>query len=389
MPLCLGGLLFPSVNMNYDCVYQDLNARLQHLRTAPTSTQNKWLLTLHISSAMSHMARVSPSPLRLPILDSCKHLLISHTFTLFSIVQPTRSTPLQLFAPIAKGGLGLADLRAIHTAQRDTPKSTNLHDTVEAITFSNWERSWIDTDEIRYRSLQLPTNQQASWVNTLPTYKSYTLSDSSFIHGIQWRLDLIQPFDLLCGFQSPDPHTFGNHIQTCKTCASATWAARHEAVIGAITRASNISHYQTTTNVDNLPLPTADTRCGRKSGPDILLMFGTIFALDVTVVHTSDSYFNIGNNRLEQRNRQKHDTYTEWSSISKIPAIPCTVSSHGSIHPEFIRLILDHAPPKSNTALFSRHIQTALVTATSNSIILLQARSVLTARNAERLSQPT
>ena len=382
LPKILGGLIFPTPSTQHQHVIDLVSQTLASITSSQISLQFKWLLTHHYSWSLSHLARVSTSPHSIPILSQINAIFTTHCIQLFSI--PTsyqRSAPLQLFAPLAKGGLGLCDLRTVHSVQSETSKQGHERhydtETYETQTLDNWKNSWISTDSQRFYPLQLPPSaSKSSWVTVLPSRKFYLLSDAQFAHGIHARLDVVTPFHLLCASQFTDSHSFFNHVMTCKSCASAGWSHRHEAIIHAFTAASNIHSVQSTTNVDNLPIPGMDTRCGRKSGPDILIYGPHFFAIDVSCVHQSDVVHNSGTDRLKQRIDQKNSHYSIWQDTSGIPCYPFVVSSYGRITPEAISLINDNYSPKA-VPTFSYHIQCALIKATHTSIALLKARSLL------------
>lgn len=387
----LGGLLFPTASITFDPAITQISSRLERLRSAPMSLQFKWLLTHHYSSTFTHLATVSVSQYATASLSAINALFVNHTLQLFEIPQsPPESLLLQLFAPIAKGGMGLSDLRLIHSLQSEfRDKGRYNRETYENQALLNWQRVSSDTDKQRMIPLHLPIGAEFSWMTMLPTHKHYIIEDLSFRTAILIRLDCIQPFPLLCGVpQITDPHKFLNHIMTCKTCASAGFSARHEAIVGAITRSCNLHHIQSTTNVDNLPVPGADTRCGRKSGPDIIVYTDPPIALDATCVHNSDSYHSANIDRFEQRNNQKNDHYEAWQRIAKMAVYPCTVSSYGRIHSQFISLIREHLG-KAAVRTFCYQIQSALIKASSHSISLLQARSLLVQTTISSRPLPT
>ena len=384
LPLILGGMVFPNPTTQFTQMIHDITDKLVRIRAADISLQYKWLLTHHFSTTLSHLSTVSTSPHSLSYLSAINTLFSQHVIAIFGITS-TQPILMQLFAPIARGGLGLTDLTIIHKLCREHP-GRHDQENYDLITFTKWTDAMSPTDKNRILPLHLD-KRQFSWVDMLPTHKRFILSDTEMQHAFEVRFDCLKPFPLLCGIAPiTDQHTFLNHIMTCKPCASAGFSQRHEAILDGTCMACSIHHTQTTRNVDNLPIPGADTRCGRKSGPDALIYISPPIGLDVTCVHNSDTYTANNIDRFEDRNDQKHTTYKTWQLIAKMAVFPCTVSSYGRIHTEFLTLMLN-AIGKRCLRTFSYHIQSALLKATSTSILLLKARALLVS-HANPVQQP-
>ncbi len=196
----------------------------------------------------------------------------------------TDAQRMQLYAPLAVGGFGIAHWKLTHRAAfENNPKEAMQ--VFDKLLTDAWRRTETGRNTSVKRDILIAYHEQSShqnqpfWLSHFPHDARDELSDQEFMFAARMLLNIPMSIAAICRDEPADV----DHALTCSTCSKSFHLTRHNLTASGMVRVLNMHGLYATTNLKS-HFPKVLSRA--VEGPDVLVILpsGGIYVLDITVV---------------------------------------------------------------------------------------------------------